>query len=126
MQLTNKKISFCASTSEIRKALTAAVSTNHSKNTICPSKAGHLNNLFTRLEGITEDTIIRLDEKITPESVKNPLLAKFITWLNEDSIFKCKGIDNCKCGQGMKNKEFLSDIFKQLGLKNPNILELGK
>lgn len=127
MQLNSKKICFCASTSEIKKALTFAVDTGHLKNTICPSKAVYLrNNLFPKLEEITEDKIIKLDDEYKPEATTDPAFSKLIAWLNGESIFKCGGGDNCKCGQNMTNKKFLSNIFRQLGLKNPNTLEIGK
>lgn len=127
MQSVNKRVSFGASASDIKKALEVAVSTNHAKKTICPSKRDYLtNNLLPKLEGINEDRVIKLNEELKPDVPEESPLGKLIKWLNLDSIFKCGGGDNCNCGQNMTNKKFLNNIFKQLDLENPDIIEIRK
>lgn len=127
MQSVNKRVSFGASVSDIRKALDVAVSTNHAKKTICPSKKDYLtNNLLPKLEGINENRVIRLNEELKLDVSEESPLGKLIEWLNLKSIFKCGGGDNCNCGQNMTNKKFLNNIFNQLGLENPDVIEIGK
>lgn len=127
MQVSNKQVSFGVSGSEIRKALTTGVDTNHAKNTICPGKANYLKSeLLLKIEDIKDDVVIKLDDELNQCLPAESKLGKLFTWLNADSIFRCGGTDNCNCGKNVTNKKFLTQIFRQLGLDRPDILEIGR
>ena len=123
MQISRKNVnsqSFKATPAEIKAALKAG-------DKICPGKTGYLTNQFLPKLGLVTDTLtLNLNSEIKSTANKKSPLGVLVSWLNENSIFRCSDTSSCTCGQNMKNRDFLAQIFKKLDLNNPDKLELNK
>lgn len=105
---------------------------------ICPGKRAFLQGLATFFEGlkthISEQGIKEFSYKLTdkneiPERIltlnTNKRTLKEVDEFLTSGGFNCKPNSTCGCGAGLTRGQFLANLLEQMGLKNPNVIELN-